>query len=252
MSGTKTTALIKQDLFEPRVRFPGKERREGNGLLRTLRKYMNDREVAFTIQGIRDQIHFHDKEKGTGRTIGFAGPRGGEGTTSLSILLGLTLAELKRNRVVFLDGRMEPRSFSIYSAMFGLTKNALSYSNGCGLFECFNAKNRNLCFLAPCGAIESLEVFSSAEFAHLVADLREAFDFILFDLPPFLGSSEARLALSHLDLFFLVCAARKTTCADVEKCKKIAASAGCSVHGAVLNRQKVPFWTSLFGKNAFF
>jgi protein involved in polysaccharide export with SLBB domain len=106
--------------------------------------------------------------------------------------------------------------------MFGSTEDALSYSNGCGIFQCLNAKNRNLCFLASGGVIESIKDFSSAEFAHLVADLREAFDFIIFDLPPFLGSSKTGMALAHLDLFFLVRAARKTTCADVEKCKKIA------------------------------
>jgi Mrp family chromosome partitioning ATPase len=245
----KTNALIKQDIFNPLVRFTS-DKREGRQLLKNLKKNIDNPEAAFAIQGLRDQIFFA-AAKG-GKTIGFAGPRGEEGVTSTSILLGLTLGDLKRNRVVFIDGRMDRRNFAIFSEMFGLVPNAMTYNNGCGLFQCFNTKNRNFCFLTPGASLESLEVFSNSEFVHLVGELREAFDYVVFDLPPLLSSSETRMALPHLDLFFLVCTARKSTFDDIEKCKKMAASVGRTISGVILNRQRAPFWTALFGRDAFY
>jgi Mrp family chromosome partitioning ATPase len=245
-------SLIEQTLLNPLVRFSPHNKREGKLLMRTLRRNLNNQESAYTIQHMRDKIFFHAGKTKGGKAIGLAGPQGKEGATSLSILLGLTLSELKRNRVVFIDGRMERKFFALYSEMFGLTKNALNYNNGCGYFQCYNTKNRNLCFLAPGAEMDPLEIFSNTEFTHLVGDLREAFDYILFDLPPVLGSSETRMVLPYLDLFFLVCAAGKTTFAEVEKSKKIVGDSGGSIGGVVLNRQKVPLWAWLFGKDSFF
>jgi Mrp family chromosome partitioning ATPase len=244
--------LIKQTVLNPLVRFSPHHKREGRLLLRTLRKNMNDPEAAFTIQHMRDKIFFHTGKTKGGKAIGLSGPLGKEGATSLSILLGLTLSELKRNRVVFIDGRMERRLFALYSEMFGLTKNALNYNNGCGFFQCYNTKNRNLCFLTPGAAMEPLEIFSNNEFVHLMGDLREAFDYIVFDMPPVLGSSESRMILPYLDLFFLVCAAGKTTFSEVEKSKKMVGEVGGTISGVLMNRQKVPFWAWLFGKDTFF
>jgi Mrp family chromosome partitioning ATPase len=248
----KTTALIKHEVFNPLARFTS-GKRQGRLLLKTLRRSLDDPEAAYAVQHLRDQIFFHPLEQGKGgKVVGISGARGNEGSTSIGILLGLTLGELKRNRVVFIDGRMERQNFTLYTEMFGLTKNALSYNNGCGSFQCYNTKNRNLCFLAPGGAVDSLEIFSNTEFSHLVGDLREAFDYVVFDMPPVLGSSETRMLLPSLDLFFLVCVPRKTTFAEVEKCKKTVAAAGGSISGVILNKQKAPFWTLLFGKDAFY
>lgn len=254
---TKSQALtprssLKQEPLDPFGR-PGPAPREGQKLLRSIGATVNDPDAAAAVQRLRDLIFFHPSDRARGgKTIGLAGPRGQEGTTSLSILLGLSLAELKRNRVVFIDGRLDRKSFRLYSDMFALQKNALDYNNGCGYFQCYSAREQNLCFLLPGGAVESLEFFSNEEMAHLLGDLREAFDYVIFDMPPVLKSSETRMLFPHLDLFFLVCAARRTEVSDVEKVKTIVADLGGSIRGVVLNRQKTPFWTSLFGKDAFF
>ena len=245
------TAVVPGETLDPAARPAG--RREGRQLQKSIRRSLNDSETAFAVARLRDTILFESQQKTrTGRAIGLAGPAGGEGSTSISILLGMTLGELKRNRVIFIDGRLERRTFSVYSEMFGLSKSALDYENGCGCLHCYSTRNQNLCFLVPGAVVQPLEFFSHEELVPLFAELRDAFDYIIFDMPPLLGASVTRLLLPHLDLFFLVCAARKTTFAEVEKCQAVAAEMGGSIKGVILNKQKVPFWASFLGKEAFF
>jgi protein-tyrosine kinase len=251
-NGKRSAVLVPGQESNPLVRFNAAQR-EGRLLLRSIRRNLNDPESVLTLKHLRDLIFFHSKEKTkAGKTIGFAGPSGKEGTTSLSILLGLSLGELRRNRVIFIDGRLERQSFSLYSEMFGLTKNSLNYSNGAGSLQCYSTKNQNMCFLMPGPDMEPLEFFSNDEVVPLFVELREAFDYVIFDMPPVLNSSETRLLLPHLDLFFLVCASRKTTFSEVERCKRITAGTGSAIKGVVVNKQKLPFWAPFLGREAFF
>lgn len=245
-------SLIKQELLNPSTRFVA-FRREGKAFQKRIRRNLNDPVTMAAIQHLRDQVFFHSRNGArTGRTIGLAGPRGREGATSVSILLGLALGGLKRNRVVFLDGRLERKSFALYSEVFGLTKSPLQYNNGCGNLLCYSTKGEVLSFLAAAPGTEGVEFFSNDEVANLIADLRSKFDYIIFDMPPLLRSSETRMLLSHLDLFYLVCAARKTLTSDLRRVQRLVSDAGGTLTGAILNRQKIPFWASLFWKDAFF
>jgi polysaccharide biosynthesis transport protein len=245
------SAVVPGETLDPLARPAG--RREGRALQKSIRRSLNDPETAFAAARLRDTILFESRQKTrTGRAIGLSGPTGGEGATSISILLGMTLGELKRNRVIFIDGRLERRTFSLYSEMFGLTKSSLDYQNGCGYLHCYSTRNQNLCFLVPGGSIQPLEFFSHEELMPLFAELRDAFDYIIFDMPPLLGASVTRLLLPHLDLFFLICAAKKTTFSEVERCQAVAAEMGGAIKGVILNKQKVPFWASFLGKESFF
>ncbi|MGH9362766.1 MAG: hypothetical protein ACRD2T_12700 [Thermoanaerobaculia bacterium] len=241
--------LIKTDVLNPLMR-SGALKPEGRQLLKGLRRNLGNAESVHSLQHVRDQIFFHSPRQG-GTLVGFAGPVGGEGTSCLSVLLGLALGELKRKRVVFVDGRLERRSFSVYAEIFGLAKSAQNLQNGAGYFQCYSTRSQSLFFLTPGATVEALELYSSGQVSKLVAELRENFDYILFDMPPLLRSSEARMLIPHLDLFFLVCEARKTTVCDIVKAHRVVAEVGGSVKGVVLNRQRVPLWASFFGKDAF-
>ena len=244
--------LLKYDAFNPVVRFSA-YKREGRLLLKSLQRSLNDPEAVSTIQQVRDQV-FQQSSPGsrTGKAVGFAGPAGGEGATSLSVLLALTLENVKRNRIAYLDVRMERKNFSIFTEMFALTKSPATYSAGAEVLHCYSAKNRNLSFLAPATNLDTISAFSGEDFVGLLGELRSAYDTIIFDLPAVLRSSETRMILPRLDIFYLVCAARRTLFSDVEKAKKTVAEAGGRISGVILNRQKAPFWTRFFGKDAFF
>ncbi len=248
--------LIKQEVLNPLVRFTA-NKREGKLLLRCIRLNLKDPESTITIHRLRDQVFFHrptvqQEGQKKGKSVGFSGAVGNEGATALSILLGLSLGELKRNRVIFIDGRFDRKNFGIYTEMFGLTKTASGHGNGSGFFQFYTTKNRNLCFLTPSAQIDPMEFFSNEELGSLIGELRESFDYVVFDMPPLLKSSETRMLIPHLDLFFLICTSRKTLTSDVERCKRTVAEAGSSISGVILNKQRVPFWSWFFGKEAFF
>jgi len=246
------SALIRTEVLNPLLR-TSTLKREGKALLRSLRRALNDQEAVFSLHRLRDLVFFHPQKKPQGgKTVGLSGASGSEGATSLALLLGLTLGELKRNRVVFFDGRLDRKSFNLYTEMFGLVKNPLSYQNGSGYFQCYSTKNQSLCFLTPGAAMEAIELFSDEEVAQLIADLRGSFDYVVFDMPPLLRSSETRMLLPHLDLYFLVCAARKTKVDEVERARQLAAEVGGSIKGVILNKQKLPFWAPFLGKDVFF
>ena len=120
--------------------------------------------------------------------------------------------------------------------MFALTKSPATYSAGEEVLHCSSAKNRNLSFLAPATNLDTMSAFSGEDFGG----------------PAVLRSSETRMILPRLDIFYLVCAARRTLFSDVETAKKTVAEAGGRIRGVILNRQKAPFWTRFFGKDAFF
>jgi len=228
--------------------------RRGKQLLKEIWRSLNDPETLQNVEQLRDQIIFQAEEKTRGgKAVGLAGPAGGEGTSSLAILVGLMLSEFRHNRVLFVDGRLERKNFAVYHEMFGLTRNPLTYNNGCGFFQCYNTRHDNLCFLTPSAAsrARSLEFFSAQEFARLTYELEESFNYVVFDMPPLLHSSETRMVLPGLDLFYLVTAARRTTIADVLKCKRIISEVGGSIAGVILNKMKVPWFAALLAKEAF-
>jgi len=243
--------LVNDNLPEP---VPRAYTRRGRQLLKDIWRSLNDPETLQNVEQLRDQIIYQAEEKTkAGRAVGLAGPVGGEGTSALAILVGLMLSEFRHHRVLFVDGRLERKNFAVYHEMFGLTRSPLTYNNGCGFFQCYNTRNENLCFLTPRAGsrARSLEFFSAQEFARLVYELEESFTYVIFDMPPLLNSSETRMVLPGLDLFYLVCAARKTTITDVLKCKRIISEVGGSIAGVILNKMKIPWFAGLLAKEAF-
>lgn len=241
----------RRDSLNPLAR-PSTLGRDGRTFLKKLKECMSDPEAALALQQVRDQVFFQKPKAGAiGRTVGFAGPVGNEGATSMSLLLGMTLGELKRNRVLFIDGRLERKDFAVYTEIFGLQKSSLNGDHEAGSFNYWTNKGQNLTFLVPSASLESLSLFSGEEIEKFVGDLRKVYDYVVFDMPPVLRASETRMLAAHLDLFFLICAADKTLREDIARSSKLIEEAGGSIKGIVLNKQRVPFWASLFGKSAF-
>src|SRR6185369_10940184 len=120
-------AVVKANVVET---IPRAYTRRGKQLLKEIWRSLNDPETLQNVEQLRDQIIFQAEEKTRGgKAVGLAGPAGGEGTSSLAILVGLMLSEFRHNRVLFVDGRLERKNFAVYHEMFGLTRNPLTYNN---------------------------------------------------------------------------------------------------------------------------
>jgi Mrp family chromosome partitioning ATPase len=242
---------LKTDLLKSLVKFRP-DFPYGKVLLKQLRRHLGNPRTLPTLQRIRDMIFFHPHDKAQGgKTVGFTAPRGDHESIFLSLLVALLFSGLKHNRVLFIDGRFDPQTFLVCSRALTLTRDAVKYLNGCGSFECFSNHDQALSFLTSLGNVESLEVFSNEDVGKLISEMRLQFDYLIFDMPPLLESSETRMLLPRLDLFFLTCTADRTRIADIKKCGELMSEAGATSAGVVLTRQKVPFWAPLFGKETF-
>lgn len=253
-SEKKSLSLVKYDFFSQPVRFSA-NRKKANRLVRVLKNSLEDSKALQTIHEVRDRIYFRTAKNPAGpaprSSIALSGLVGGEGTTTVSLLLSLSLGDFNRSKILFVDGRLDRQNFVTYRELFGLTKNSFQYNNGFGYLQCYTARNRNLFFLGSQTSIEPIEFFFNPELKNLLSELKESFDHIIFDMPPVLNSSETRLLFNKVDFFYLVCVPLKTLIADIERCKKLVSEAGGTLSGVILNRQQVPFWTRFFGREAF-
>lgn len=100
-----------------------------------------------------------------------------------------------------------------------------------------------------------LDVFSSRAMAGLVAEMREAFDFIVLDCAPVLHVADTRIAASHADVTLMVLRADKTPVAAAKSALRELESVGIDIHGIALNAAsksgtQLNYYGSLhYGKN---
>ena len=187
-----------------------------------------------------------------GTTISLNGVKGGEGVTTVALLLALALGELNQNRVLYFDGNFKPQNFALCQDLFDLNENAVRCSDEFAHLEFYEAKTRDLFFLSTSvGMPDPLQLFSRPRIDAFLSELKKHFDFVIFDMPPLLETSETRMLLPQIDLSYVVCARGKTSRADLKKCLTLADTIAAKIDGAILNRQKLPLWARVFGKDSF-
>ncbi len=258
MSGPKKgqQSLIRYDFVNRPGKFSSNHKRALQ-VFRALKKNLANPRRNRAIQEVRDRIFFRtlsrdgDASAPAGHVIALSGVNGKEGVTTLTFLLMLALGELKHNRILYVDGRFDSQSFLANKEVFDLRKLPAHASNGYSYLECYGTKNESYCFLTSQKNVKPVKFFSDTEVSVFLGELRESFNYILFDMPPFLPSSETRQILPHTDLFFLTVCPGKTLLADVERCKGIVEEIGKPIDGIILNRQRLPLWTRFFGRESF-
>lgn len=245
-------SLVSTKYFNQKIRF-SINRRRANQLVRTLKRTLASTNSARAIQDLRDSIYFRATgaaEQESGVTMAIAGLVGKEGATTVSLLLALSLGELKKRKVLYVDGSCDPEKFTIYRELFNLTKIPAEEDDNLGAMSFYSAFGNNLCFLNVSN-VTPLDFFSNVEFDRFLGDLKENFDFIIFDMPALNASSETKFLVPRVDLNLLVFVPGRTLAADVERGKKCVAELGGRIDGVILNRQTMPFWARFFGKDAF-
>lgn len=246
-------SLVHSSLFKQKIRF-STNRRKANQLIRGLKKNLANFKTAFALQEIRDNVYFKTLNKKSdsslGSTLAFSGVVGHEGVTTLSILMALALGELKRSKILFIDGSFNLQNFNIFREFFELTKNSIRCNNGFEYLRCYSSPGKNLCFMTGINILP-VDFFSNPAIPELIQELKESFDYVIFDMPPMLTSSETKMFFSVVDFRYLVLVPGKTLISDVDKCKKIMSETGTDLNGVILNRQKIPLWARFLGRDAF-
>jgi len=238
-----------------RVQIPRTHRAQ-KAFFRLLRKAAQDPKFGEQVQRFRDAVvlsALRDNPGARGLTIAFTGPRGGEGSSLVSLMLGLSLGECAMRSVAHFDGRFNAQRFDVLADVLGLSKNAVNLQKGFSeIAGYYNERFQNVYFLHNISPERSMSFFSDKRLQVFLDEVRSRFDFTILDLPPLLRETASMFALAHVDRLYLVVEAGKTRLSDVERCMQVAEQAGRALSGVVINRQRAPWWARFFWREFFF
>jgi polysaccharide biosynthesis transport protein len=161
----------------------------------------------------------------------------GEGKTTTAVNLAIALVQLG-GRVVVIDSDMRrPRVASLLKIP----------PTPSGLSTCLTGQSKvdsvlvetmipNL-YAIPCGPVppNPAELLSSSSMQHLLAELKERFDYVVMDSPPVLHVSDARILAREVGAVILVAHGGKTPRDFVSHAKENLLHANANVIGVVLN-----------------
>ena len=82
------------------------------------------------------------------------------------------------------------------------------------------------------------ELLSSKKFETLVANMREVFDMVIFDLPPVTVVPDAAIVATKVDKTVIISRVKVTPMEELEKTKKMLENVGANIAGVVVNGVK--------------
>lgn len=175
------------------------------------------------------------QEQGDPRVMVITSSRPGEGKTLCSANLALAYAEGGGPKVVLVDTHLSSARLSSMLGVPAADQAAAAHDLRSGSPEVWQYLP-NL-YLVPASALgnkaQRTAVLSSPEFAGLIADLREAFDYVIIDVPAISEAADAKLVLRHADAGILLVRAQLTTSGVVSTA--LDRLGRNTVSGAVLN-----------------
>jgi protein-tyrosine kinase len=174
------------------------------------------------------------------QTVMIVSCRAGTGSTTTATLLARTLAEGKNFRVLIVDGNFRTSSLN----------RAFKVKNNGGFTEIVSAgapfeahiqpTDRQNLFVLTTGQISLLpaEVFEGRAIELLLDELKQKFDFIIFDAAPVIEFPDSYALAPKVDGIILVVGAEKTSVDEAQRAKRNIEQAGGRLLGIVLNRRK--------------
>ena len=180
------------------------------------------------------------------KTILVTGTAHGGGTSTTAVNLATSLADNARTSVLIVDANLRTpglhRFFNTDSAN-GMSE--LLDVRGEKNFG-FKKIGDNELYLFPCGIKRSKSdgYFESRRFDSFLDNVRNSFDYVIFDSAPVSGFPDAQTLCSKVDGVILVITYDKTRRQVAVRAKKELEDAGANILGVVINRRKyyIPDW----------
>ncbi|MFZ1948135.1 MAG: CpsD/CapB family tyrosine-protein kinase [bacterium] len=174
------------------------------------------------------------------RVIMLSGSAPGEGTTEITIGLGLVLARCMGRKTAIIDSNVRHPDMH---ARFGTSEIGLGeyLSREVPLDKALaNTIVPNM-YIMPAGRrLASLAAVSKEQIADFVADLREKFEYVLIDAAPVGTYPDCAVLCDKVDSVILVVKHGGTRREVVRRTKDIITKAGGKILGVVLNRRTFP------------
>jgi capsular exopolysaccharide synthesis family protein len=164
----------------------------------------------------------------------------GTGSTTTAALLAETLAKVKKRRVLIIDSNFRTPALNMVFEVKNNGGFTEVVSDAVPLEAHIQPTNRENLFVLTSGqiSISPAEVFESELIDQLIAQLKEKFDFIIFDAAPVVEFPDAFAIAPKVDSIILVAQSEKTSIDDAQRAKLNLEQAGGRILGVVLNRQK--------------
>lgn len=161
-----------------------------------------------------------------------------EGKTTVTVNLAKAVAETGE-RVLLVDCDLRrpsvPRQLNLQPVKKGLTNYLAKHSEGIDEFI-MQGPHPNL-FVLPSGPIppNPPELFSMKRFRQLLEQLKQSYDWVFLDSPPFLSISDAQVLAGMCDMTVFITRFKHTKLPMVERSLLMLDRLGVSVAGIVLN-----------------
>lgn len=194
-----------------------------------------------SLRHIVERLH-----KGTGLSVmAVSSPAAGDGKTTTAINLAGSLAQARENRVLLVDVDLRRPSVSRCLALDTVKgQNLISAILDANLSldtvvkQCVPWMD-NLSVLSAGGHLANpYELLKSARFADLVKDMRQCYDYVVFDTPPLIPFPDCQILEEWVDGFLIVMTPYKTPRKLAEEALSVIAPA--KIIGLVSNNDNRP------------
>ena len=178
--------------------------------------------------------------EGSIKTILITGTAQGSGSSTTAANFAITLARDCSLNVLLVDANFRsPSLHEVFNIEYnqGLSQLLTKKEGGTSFFK--KVGHGNL-YVLPCGESSTvpMNLFESNRFEKTLKNMREKFDYVIFDAPPLNGYLDSIVICRKVDGVILVLESGKTRCEVAIKAKQELEEAGAKVLGVVLNRRK--------------
>jgi protein-tyrosine kinase len=184
--------------------------------------------------------------EGSIKTILITGTAHGSGSSTTAANFAITLARDCSLNVLLVDANFRsPSLHEVFNIKYnqGLSQLLTKEEEDASLFK--KVGHGNL-YVLPCGENSSgpMNLFESIRFAKILKNMREKFDYVIFDAPPVNGYLDSIAICTKVDGVILVLESGNARRAVAIKAKQELEEAGAKVLGVILNRRKhyIPEW----------
>jgi len=174
------------------------------------------------------------------KLLGVAASRHGEGATTTAAVFASILTRRRGGRVCVVEANLRSPSFE---RVFGAHPEggfAELIRGERALAEVTQSTQVPNMFAIPCGQapLGASALYDSAGLGAALEQLRGAFDFVIFDLPPVNLYGDASIIGPRLDAALIVIEADRTRIPEVERSRRALERVGVKLVGSVLNRRR--------------
>lgn len=180
------------------------------------------------------------------KTILFTATTHGDGASTTAINFATALAKECQLKVLLVDVNL--RTPSLHEVFHIDENKGLSnfLSNSGKIPGHIHKVGPGGFYVLPCGSNHSgpVSLFESARFDRFLKTMRERFDYVILDAPPFSQFSESRVICSKVDGVILVLKSGTTRRQVALRIKKELEDSGGKLLGVVMNKRKyyIPRW----------